>query len=279
MNDFSRITTYAEDSAVKATKITLGPQGVVPFNLKIYHTANRVGLSPVLVYFHLGNWISGNIQNYESICTMLAETSGYAVMAIDYALAPEWNFPVPLYQGLAVLDWVNEQGLNFGIDAGRVVVGGDNSGGNIAAALIHLAYRERNLKLFGQLLVCPALHYKFDTSSYNRYGRGYFISKDLMQRSWKMYLGDVKEACSELVSPLLIDEVDHVPQTLLFTAEYDPLRDEAVNYAGRLQKQGIKVSSKTFKCVTHHFWRMDAILDTARQAHDEAGCWLVNLTV
>jgi acetyl esterase len=279
MNDFSRITTYADDSAIKATNISLTPPGVVPFNLKLYRTANREALSPVLVYFHGGNWISGNTQNYESICTMLAETSGYAVMAVDYALAPEWNFPVPLYQGLAVLDWINEHGLNFGIDAGRIVVGGDNSGGNIAAALIHLAHRERRLKLFGQLLVCPALHCKFDTCSYNRYGRGYFISKDLMQRSWRMYLGDVTDACNELASPLLINEVDHVPQTLLFTAEYDPLRDEAESYAKCLQKQDVKVFVKTFKCVTHHFWRMDAILDTARQAHHEAACWLVNLTV
>lgn len=279
MNDFSRITTYADESAVKAKKVTLTPEGLVPVNLKIYHTGKGKGLSPVLVYFHGGNWISGNIQHYESICAMLAENSGYAVLAIDYALAPEWNFPIPLYQGLAVLDWINDRGLEFGFDADKIVVGGDNSGGNIAAALVHLAKRERDLKLFGQLLVCPVLNCKFDTSSYDKYGEGYFISKDLMQHSWQMYLGDVSQACSELASPLLTDEVGHVPRTLLFTAEYDPLRDEAESYAEHLQKQGVQVSSKRFKRVTHHFWRMDAILDTARQAHNEAACWLVNLAV
>jgi len=279
MNDFSRIATYSDDAAVKAKKITLALPDIVPVDLKIYQTAKGNDLSPVLVYFHGGNWISGNIQNYESICAMLAEYSGYAVIAVNYALAPEWNFPVPLYQGLAVLDWIIEQGQDFGLDSTKIVIGGDNSGGNIAAALVHLAKRERNLKLFGQLLVCPVLNCGFDTPSYHKYGEGYFISKEFMRRCWKMYLGDVREACNELASPLLIDEVDHVPQTLLFTAEYDPLKDEAVNYAERLQKRGIKVSSKTFKCVTHHFWRMDAILDTAQQAHNEAACWLVNLTL
>ena len=156
---------------------------------------------------------------------------------------------------------------------------GDNSESNIAAGLVHLAEKERNLKLFGQLLICPALHYRFDTSSYDKYGEGYFISKEFMQRSWRMYLGDMGEAYNELASPLLTDKVKHVPQTLLFTAEYDPLRDEAEHYAERLQSQGIKVCLKRFKSVTHHFWRMDAILDTAREAHDEAACWLVNLAV
>ena len=279
MNDFSRIATHSDGVTIKAKKITLAPPDIVPVDLKIYQTGKGRDLSPVLMYFHGGNWISGNIQNYESICAMLAEYSGYTVIAVNYALAPEWNFPAPLYQGLAVLDWIIEQGMDFGLDASKIVVGGDNSGGNIAAALVHLARRERDLKLFGQLLVCPVLNCKFDTSSYNTYGEGYFISKELMQCSWEMYLGDVNEAHNELASPLLIDEAAHVPQTLLFTAEYDPLRDEAESYAEYLQKQGVKVSSKRFKCVTHHFWRMDAILDIARQAHHEAACWLVNIAV
>ena len=276
MNDFTRITTYSNDGTFKAKKITLTPEGVPSFNLRIYYS-DDAGLSPVLVYFHGGNWISGDVRHCESICATLAENSHYTVISVDYALAPEWNFPVPLYQGLAVLEWIWERGAHFGIDSDKIVVGGDNSGGNIAAGLIHLAEKERDIRLFGQLLICPALHYRFDTSSYNQYGEGYFISKELMQLSWKMYLGDLGEAYNELASPLLTGYVKHVPPTLLYTAEYDPLRDEAELYAERLQRQSIPVCFKRFKGVAHHFWQMDAILDTAREAHSEAVQWLTSL--
>jgi acetyl esterase len=278
MNDFTRIATYSNDGTVEAKKITLRPEGLPSFHLRIYQS-ELTRLSPVLIYFHGGNWISGNVQHCESICAMLSENSGYTVISVGYALAPEWNFPIQLYQGLAVLDWIQEQGVHFGLDSSQIVVGGDNSGGNIAAGLIHLAEKERDLKLFGQLLICPALHYRFDTSSYKEYGEGYFISKQLMQHSWDMYLGNPNEAYNELASPLLTGYVKHVPQTLLYTAEYDPLRDEAELYAERLQRQGIPVCFKRFKGVAHHFWQMDAILDVAREAHIEAAQWLTDLTV
>jgi acetyl esterase len=273
INDFTRIATYSAGGCVPVMEFKLTPDKVPAFNFRVYRGGSS-GLKPVLVYFHGGNWIGGNMETCDSICDTLAEGSDCVVISVDYALAPEYHFPVPLYQGLAVLDWIKEKGFHFGIDSEKIIVGGDNAGGNIAAGLVHLVDQARGFKLFGQLLVCPALHYRFDTPSYHTYETGYLISGEIMRLTWKTYLGNLDEAFNELASPFLTGHVKHVPQTLIYTAEHDPLRDEAEHYAARLQGQGIEVSFRRFTGVTHYFWQMDAILDTAREAHQEAITWL-----
>jgi acetyl esterase len=276
MNDFVRIVSYSNDDLPPVKELKLIPDGLPAFSFRIYG-ADSPGLKPVLVYFHGGNWISGNMQTCDSICTTLAEGSGYAVISVDYALAPEHHFPVPIWQGMAVLDWIKKQGFHFGIDRDKIVAGGDNAGGNIAAGLVHLIRHTRGYKLLGQLLICPALHYRFDTSSYDKYEKGYFISKELMKRCWDAYLGNEDEAFHESASPLLVFDVEHVPQTLIYTAEHDPLRFEAEIYAAVLKEQGIGLSFHRFLGVTHYFWQMDAILDIARKAHQEAVNWLIRI--
>ncbi|HEX8019298.1 alpha/beta hydrolase, partial [Mucilaginibacter sp.] len=262
MNDFLRIVSYSNEGLTTIRELKLAPDGLPAFNFRIYG-ADSPGLKPVLVYFHGGNWISGNLKTCDSICAALAESSGYAVISVDYALAPEHHFPVPLYQGLAVMNWIKNQGFHFGINRKKIVAGGDNAGANIAAGLVHLINRTREYKLLGQLLVCPALHYQFDTPSYNKYEKGYFLSKTLMKQCWDTYLGHRDHAFDESASPLLVFDVNHVPKTLIYTAEHDPLQYEAELYAAVLKEQGIEVFHLRFKGVTHYFWQMDAILDTA----------------
>jgi acetyl esterase len=276
MNDLTRIVAYSNDGLTLFKELQLARDGLPAFSFRIYG-ADSPELKPVLVYFHGGNWISGNLRTCDSICRTLAEGSGYMVISVDYALAPEHHFPVPINQGLAVLNWIKKQGFHFGIDREKIVVGGDNAGGNIAAGLVHLINQTQEYKLLGQLLVCPALHYRFDTPSYDKYEKGYFISKELMKQCWDAYLGNVGEAFHETASPLLVFDVEHVPQTLIFTAEHDPLRFEAEIYAAVLKEQGIQLSFHRFLGVTHYFWQMDAILDTARKAHQEAVNWLINI--
>jgi acetyl esterase len=276
IDDFTRIVAYSNDGQTPVKKLNLAPDGLPAFNFRIYG-ADPARLKPVLVYFHGGNWISGNLETCDSICGTLAEGSGYAVISVDYALAPEHRFPIPLYQGLAVLHWIRKQGYYFGIDKERIVVGGDNAGGNIAAGLVHLNRQVADYKLLGQLLICPVLHYQFDTPLYNKYEKGYFISKELMKLCWDNYLGNPADAFNESASPLLVFNVDHVPQTLIYTAEHDPLRYEAELYAAVLEEQGIKLSFHRFKGTTHYFWQMDAILDTARKAHQDAVRWLIGI--
>ncbi|MDB5138605.1 MAG: Acetyl esterase [Mucilaginibacter sp.] len=269
MNEFTRIASFSEVEATSINELKFVIDGLPDFKIRIYN-ADRNELRPVLIYFHGGNWIGGTLETSDSVCQTLAEGSNYIIVSIDYALAPEYHFPVPLYQGIEVIDWIKRQGIYYGINHNKIVVGGDNAGGNIAAGLVHLLRQKRRFNLAGQLLVCPPLHYRFDTFSYNKYEKGFIMSKEMMQNSWKTYLGKSDDAFNEFASPLLTGDVSYVPPTLIFSAEYDPLRDEAELYASRLKRQGIDVTFNRFKSVTHNFWLMDGILNTARQAQKEA---------
>jgi len=275
LNELIRLVSFSDTGPMMVRELKFVINEIPEFKIRIYDPAPDV-IKPVLVYFHGGNWIAGDLQTCDHICRNLAAGSGYAVISVDYALAPEFSFPVPLYQGREVIVWIRKQGRYFGIDQHKIVVGGDNAGGNIAAGLVHLLNQADNIKLFGQLLICPALQCRFDTSSYLKYGKGYLLSRETMQESWGRYLQKtISDAFGEFAAPLLAESVAHVPQTLIYTAGYDPLRDEAEEYADRLQRQGIPVTFQRFGGVTHYFWLMDCILKTAQQAHKDAIDFLI----
>jgi acetyl esterase len=276
INEFTRIVSFTEVEDISIHELTFVPDGLPEFKIRIYN-AQRADLKPVLVYFHGGNWIAGSLETSDTVCQTLAEGSDYVVISVDYALAPEHHFPTPLHQGLEVIGWIRKQGVHYGIDRHKVVVGGDNAGGNIAAGLVHLLSRKSTFKLAGQLLICPVLHYRFDTVSYLEFASGYLLSKDMIQNSWDAYLGGAKNGSDELASPLLASNLSHVPPTLIFSAGYDPLRDEAEEYASRLKDANIPVHQRRFKSVTHHFWLMDGILDVARKAQRDAVQFLIKL--
>jgi acetyl esterase len=276
--EFIRIVSFSEAEYTAVQEIHFTPADLPAFKIRLYdHPLPTAELKPVLLYFHGGNWISGGLETCDAICRTLADGSGYVVISVDYALAPEHYFPTPLYQALAVIDWIREQGENYGIDSQKIVIGGDNAGGNIAAGLVHLLWQKHGIRIFGQILICPALHYRFDTASYETYKKGYFISRDFMKASWDMYLGSNEEKYSELVSPFLTSSVSHVPATLIFTAEHDPLRDEAELFASRLHRHGISVCFQRFEKTTQHFWLMDGILPVARQAQQQAIDFLLQI--
>jgi acetyl esterase len=264
-----RLVSFSDTDPMMVRELKLIIDELPEFKIRIYDAAPDL-IKPVLVYFHGGNWVAGDLQTCDNICRTLAAGSRYAVISVDYALAPEYSFPVPLCQGLEVIDWIRKQGRYFGIDQQKIVVGGDNAGGNIAAGLVHLLNQISDVKLSGQLLICPALKCSFDTPSYLEYNEGYLISRAAMQESWGKYLQNPGIEHSEFAAPLLAESVAHVPPTLIYTAECDPLRDEAEQYADRLQRQGIPVSFQRYTGVTHYFWLMDGILNKARQAQKGA---------
>lgn len=275
LNEFIRLVSFSDTDPMMIRELKFIIAGLPEFKIRIYDTDPDI-IKPVLVYFHGGNWIAGNLQTCDHVCRTMAAGSGYAIISVDYALAPESGFPVPLYQGLEVIDWIRKQGQYFGIDRQKIVVGGDNAGGNIAAGLVHLLNQLRSdIKLSGQLLICPALQYRFDTPSYLEYNKGYLISRETIQECWGKYLQKIGDVCCVFAVPLLAESTAHIPPTLIYTAEFDPLRDEGEQYASRLQREGISVSFQRYRGVTHYFWLMDGILNTARQAHQDAIDFLI----
>ena len=160
------------------------------------------------------------------------------VAAVHYRLAPEHPFPAALEDALAAVAWVAEHATEIGADAERLAVGGDSSGASVTTA----ARRRRDLRL--QVLVYPATDAAMDTPSHERYATGYYLERDEMRSSWDTYLGGADPTDPD-ASPLRADDLAGVAPALVLVAGFDPLHDEGVAYAERLQAPGCRSSSSS----------------------------------
>jgi acetyl esterase len=208
---------------------------------------------PCLVFFHGGRFISGDLDTHDPACRALAYRSGWAVLAVDYRLAPEHRFPTALEDCYAAFAWAQEQALFLGFDPNRIAVGGDSAGGNLAAAVCLLA-RERAERPLpcAQVLVYPMLDATGSSASFRKFASGYGPGAEDMLRGWELYLGEGRtDPRTPLASPFWAEHLSGLPPAMIMTAEYDTLRDEANSYARRLQEAGVAVEHQEVRGIIH----------------------------
>jgi acetyl esterase len=244
-----------------------GPHGDIP--IRIYRPAGD-GLLPCLVYYHGGGWVIGTVDTTDAVCRAVANRAGCVVVSVDYRLAPEHPFPVPLDECFAATEWVAANGAEIGVDKNRLAVGGDSAGGNLAAAVCLKARGNSFPSIRMQLLVYPVTEHSFDTGSYADNGDGYLLTIDMMQWFWEQYLTDDGDGSNPLASPLRAATHDRLPPALVITAEYDPLRDEGEAYAHKLLDAGVPTTLARYDGMIHGFWQMLAVLPAASKAVDQA---------
>jgi acetyl esterase len=252
-------------------RVILGAAGPIP--IRIYTPAGD-GPFPVLVYFHGGGWVLGSIETHDPICRALTRLVGCIVVSVDYRLAPEYPFPIPLEDCYAAVCWVARCSANINGDAQRLAVAGDSAGGNLAAAVALTARDRGTPPLAYQVLLYPVMDYAFDTDSYREYGDGYFLTKDMMVWFWQHYLRDQADGFYPQAAPLRAQNLYGLPSTLLLTAEFDPLRDEGEAYAERLQAAGSQVEYRCYAGMIHGFLGLTSMLDTAARAMTETAATL-----
>lgn len=221
------------------------------------------GALPVLVYFHGGGWVTGNLDLVDSPLRTLAKETPAVVVSVDYRLAPEHPFPEPLDDCFTVTQWVAANALSLGADPERLTVGGDSAGGNLAAAV---ALRARDLASFDiglQVLIYPVTDNNLATPSYLAYGEGYGLTREGMRWFWNHYLprGDDALACV-----LRAPDLSGLPPALIVLAEFDVLFDEGRAYADRLTAAGVPTDVMVCKGMIHGFFRMTGVLGRANQA-------------
>jgi acetyl esterase len=216
----------------------------------------------VLVWFHGGGWVIGSLDTHDVLARQLAARSGAAVLSVDYRLAPEHRFPAAVDDAWAAAAWAGER-------FERVAVGGDSAGGNLAA-VVALRARDRGLDLALQLLVYPVMDCDLDTASYRECGDGFGLTRDSMRWFWSQYVPDEARWADPEASPLRADALAGVAPAHVVVAECDPLRDEGVAYARRLQAEGMPVTLRRYAGQIHGFFRMLAVFDDAQHAVDEA---------
>ncbi len=232
---------------------------------RLYRPASEAPL-PALAYYYGGGWSLGTLDTSDAICRKLANAAGCAVVSLGYRLAPENKFPAAVEDSFAGLAWAAEHAAELGIDRTRLAVGGDSSGGNLAAATALMA-RDRGFPaLVHQLLVYPNTDYQSDTSSMREMTDEHFFNPHAIRWYWGMYLAEPGDGASPLASPLLAPDLSGLPPATVITAEYDPLRDEGELYAARLEQAGVPAEVIRYDGMMHGFFTMVGILDTARAA-------------
>jgi acetyl esterase len=248
------------------------PDGDIP--VRVYTPADAVGANRgVLIWFHGGGWVIGDLDTADATCRALANRAGAVVVSVEYRLAPEHPAPAALEDCLAALTWTVENGELLGVDVSKVAVGGDSAGGNLAALLCQRVRDEFGPDIDFQVLVYPVTDLTLSHPSMDENAEGYFLTKASMEWFVQCYVGD-QDVKSAAVSPLHADSLAGLPPALVITAEYDPLRDEGTAYAAALQEAGVPTEHLRYDGQIHGFFAMSSMLDDAKQAVDAVGARL-----
>jgi acetyl esterase len=229
-----------------------GPAGSIP--IRIYRPSNE-GSLPVLMWFHGGGWVLGNLDGAELNCRKFANEAQCAVVSVDYRLAPEIPFPGAIDDCYAATAWVAESAEELGIDPTKIAVGGDSAGGNLAACVAYRC-RDNGPKLVFQLLIYPVIDADFSRASYIENGDGYLLTRKWMEWFWDCYVPDKADRKNPLVSPIHASDLSGLPAAHIITAEFDPLCDEGEAYGEALKSAGVEVEIHRYDGMIHTFFNM-----------------------
>jgi acetyl esterase len=210
----------------------------------------------VLVYFHGGRFISGDLDSHDPLCRSLAAAAGCRVVAVDYGLAPEHRFPSAADDATAAVEWALRQGVPVG-------VAGDSAGGNLAAVA---ALKHRRAGLACQVLVYPMMDATCAMLSHVELATGYGPGSDDMRRGWREYAGSGADARDPRLSPVFATDVAGAAPAMIVLAEYDTLRDEGEAYARRLADAGVPTTVRLYEGTIHGFFAMAGVFGIARDA-------------
>lgn len=220
-------------------------------------------INGVLVYFHGGGWVIGDLEGHDALCRTLAVRAGCQVVNVDYRLAPEHRFPGAMNDCYAVTEWVEANAAGL-----PVVLAGDSSGGNLAAAVALRARDEKGPAIAMQVLLYPVTDADLTTPSYERCAEGFLLTRDDMAWFWDQYVPEQSQRNHPYVSPLQAQDLNGVAPAIVVVAGFDPLRDEGVAYAKRMQEAGVDVTLLEYEDMLHGFMTLNAVTPVANESTD-----------
>ena len=226
--------------------------------------------APLLVYYHGGGWVIGDLDTHDGVCRFLAAAAGVTVLSIDYRLAPEHPFPAAVEDAWASFAWAAANAFELGADPNRIAVGGDSAGGNLAAVVSLLARAGGGATPAMQLLLYPPTDAAADLPSRRLFASGFLLTKDDMDTWEELYLPPGTDKADPRASILLAPDLSGLPPAYVATAGFDPLRDEGEAYALRMREAGVRVALRRHPGLIHSFANETAISRTSRGAMLEA---------
>jgi acetyl esterase len=236
--------------------------------VRIYRPTNEENL-PILMYFHGGGFVIGNLDIYDRLCRRLAKMANCVVVSVDYRLAPEVQFPTQPEDCYQATIWANQNAQDWGGDPNRIAVAGDSAGGNLATVVCMFALDRQGPKICQQTLIYPVVDASMSSATIRKFAKGYFLTKAQMDWFLRNYAPNT-DHYHPYLSPLWAKDLQNMPPAYIITAEYDPLKAEGADYAQKLKAAGVEVVYQDFAGMIHGFFSMSKLVKSAREAQEAA---------
>jgi acetyl esterase len=250
-----------------------GPAGDIP--LRLYRgMGTQPGVLPVLVFYHGGGYVIGDLDTHDYVCRKIANVTQCCVIAVDYRLAPEHKFPAAIEDSAAALRWIANEAQSLSIDPARVAVGGDSAGGNLSANMTHLARDGEVPPLCYQMLLYPGTDLSMSQPSYKRDFTRFPLSIEAIKYFMNHYLRGKDDYTDPRAAPLLAHNFKGLAPAFVLTAGYDPLADEGMAYARKLEDNGVPVTLLHMSDQMHGFLTMGRVIRASDLALEMAGAAL-----
>jgi acetyl esterase len=250
-----------------------GPHGAIPMRHYRPLGTGRETL-PLLIYFHGGGWVLGNLDTHDGLCRHFAHQTRCAVVSVDYRLAPEHKFPAGIDDAIAATSWLLGRAESLRFDPGRVSLGGDSAGGTLAIVTALQSAKMGGARFRSLLLIYPATDLSFETPSHREFAEGHLLTRAIQEWFHAHYLDNDDQRSDWRASPLRAEDLSGLPATLILTASHDPLRDEAERFGARLVEAGVTVTVKRAMGQIHGFLPMESLIPAAKVAVAELAAHL-----
>jgi acetyl esterase len=242
-----------------------GPGGRLP--VRHYAPSASGERHPLIVYFHGGGYVAGDLDTHDLFCRMICRHGAVNVLAVDYRLAPEHPFPAAVDDAYAAFQWAASHMAELHADPARLAVGGDSAGGNLSAVVSMLAARDGGPAPMLQILIYPTADRSFDRASMGFFREGFLLEQADMEWYDAHYFGSSQAARTDpRVSPIYADNLGSVARALVFTAGFDPLRDEGEAFAAAMRAAGNRAELRRFDGFVHGFINMVNVSPVSRAA-------------
>jgi acetyl esterase len=236
-----------------------------PIGARLYVPSGISQPAPLIVYFHGGGHVIGDLDTHDQPCRFLASQTPALLLAVDYRLGPEHPFPAAVDDALAAFRWA-AAAPSLGADPERIAVAGDSAGGNLAAVVCQLARDEGGPQPCFQALIYPVIDYSAKRRSYELFAEGFFLTREEMDWYRDNYFASPEDRGDPRASPILAEDLAGLPPAHIVSCGFDPLRDEAEDYAARLKEAGVEVTLRREPDLVHGFINAVGLGGRSREA-------------
>ena len=269
--NFAAMQAGAPEPARVENRTVPGPAGDIPVRVYAAEGDNL----PVVMYFHGGGWVLGDIDSHDGTCKqLLAELGDAVVVSVHYRLAPEDKYPAAADDCYAAAAWVAENGGEIGADGSRMAVCGDSAGGNLSAVVSQMARDKGGPAIAAQVLHVPVTDHNYSYPSYTENAEGMLLTRASMVWFWDHYLPNADAGQEAYASPIKASNLSGLAPALIQTAEFDPLRDEGEAYGAAIEAAGGDVTVHRYDGVVHDPFMMFAIIPTGIECLKEAAAFI-----